>query len=186
MTGVPTICLVSSLSDTERERAREREWERVSTHHDLHSSPPGGAPVHGHALVDHIGHGSHNLCRDTWSTHEVHQSASSMAFYFLDRFTCFLFVCPVGEWKMPFKKYNKNWNQSKCQLIVFPFVNLLNIGMSNVQICGRLWTLPRFATREQQSYPLKQSHYTSCLLIKKLPFDLIYQGQECTPGEVTL
>lgn len=35
---------------------------RRSPHHDLHATPTGGAPVHGHALVDDMRHGANNLC----------------------------------------------------------------------------------------------------------------------------
>lgn len=35
---------------------------RRSPHHDLHATPTGGAPVHGHALVDDMSHGANNLC----------------------------------------------------------------------------------------------------------------------------
>lgn len=31
--------------------------------HDLHLTPPGSAPVHGPALLYHIAHGSHHLCK---------------------------------------------------------------------------------------------------------------------------
>lgn len=33
-----------------------------AAYHDLHGRPPRRPPVHGHALVYHIGHGSNNLC----------------------------------------------------------------------------------------------------------------------------
>lgn len=34
------------------------------THHDLHGAPSGGSPVHGHSLVDHVGHGPDRLFQD--------------------------------------------------------------------------------------------------------------------------
>lgn len=39
-------------------------WRKEKCYHYFHSCPSWGAPVHGHALVYHVGHGSDNLCGD--------------------------------------------------------------------------------------------------------------------------
>lgn len=36
----------------------------LGPYHDLHGAPARGPPVHGHPLVDDMGHGSHSLCRE--------------------------------------------------------------------------------------------------------------------------
>lgn len=43
------------------------EWGhtgRASLYHDLHGAPARCAPVHGHPLVDDVGHGAHGLCHE--------------------------------------------------------------------------------------------------------------------------
>lgn len=37
--------------------------EGRGSYHDLHGAPARRAPVHGHPLVDDVGHGAHRLCR---------------------------------------------------------------------------------------------------------------------------
>lgn len=39
-----------------------------ATHHYLHWTPAGCAPVHRHSLIDHMGHCSHRLCKPSEQT----------------------------------------------------------------------------------------------------------------------
>lgn len=58
--------LVSPCEQTWMLRSNIRTFS--ATHHDLHGGPPGRPPVHGHAIVDHMCHCPHYLCRDTHKT----------------------------------------------------------------------------------------------------------------------
>ena len=84
-------------------------------------------------------------------------------------------------------------------ILVFLFVKLFNIDMSQVQDLWTIVVITKYATREQQ-YPLKLSQqylkeiiYTFILMAyKKIffnlfqSFNLIRPDQEYTPGEVPL
>lgn len=61
------LCLLGAPADRPEtsgnvEEVRQDARAKV-THHYLHGTPAGRAPVHRHSLVDHVGHRSHRFCK---------------------------------------------------------------------------------------------------------------------------